>query len=90
MAKREGTVELATGEVGQWHAKKGTIYVSYDGEERSAYIGGFGFRRQALAQLLLEELVADHLESRRKLAAAASSMAAINQPLFSFSKRNRK
>lgn len=59
MAKREGTFKLPNGESARWRTCKGTIRLTYGKHERAAYLGGFGFNPEALARILLEEIIAD-------------------------------
>jgi hypothetical protein len=62
--RTEGKVKLSTKEVGEWHVAKGALTVSYGPHEKSAPLGAFALNPQALARVLLAELVMDELEAR--------------------------
>ena len=68
MAKRNGTVVLASGEQGEWYVAHGVLHVSYAGNFLENSVGAFGFDMEALARILLVELVEDTLQLRARSA----------------------
>lgn len=56
---KQGTVALISGEVAEWHVCKRVLYVRHGDIERSTEVGGFGIYPQALASILLSEMVLD-------------------------------
>lgn len=63
---RQGTVTLPSGEVAQWRVSKHVLYVRHGAVERSSELGGFGLYPEALATILLAEMVMDTREAPRR------------------------
>ena len=64
MANRHGTVVLASGEQGEWYLAQNVLHVSYHGNSIENSVGAFSFDVEALARILLVELVEDVLAQR--------------------------
>ena len=62
--RTEGKVKLSTKEVGEWQVQKGVLTVNYGAHQKSAPLGAFALNPQALARVLLTEIVADDFETR--------------------------
>lgn len=56
---RQGTVQLPSGEVAHWHILERMLYVRHRDCEKSSELGGFRLYPQALASILLSEMVLD-------------------------------
>jgi hypothetical protein len=61
--RTEGKVKLSTKEVGEWRVAKGILTVSYGPHEKSAPLGAFALNPQALARVLLTEIVTDDFDT---------------------------
>ena len=57
--RTEGKVKLSTKEIGEWHVAKGVLTVTHGPHEKSAPLGAFALNPQALARVLLTEIVDD-------------------------------
>lgn len=62
--RTEGKVKLSTKEVGEWRVARGILTVSHGDQEKSAPLGAFALNPQALARVLLTELVTDDSGTR--------------------------
>jgi hypothetical protein len=77
--RTEGKVKLSTKEVGEWHVAKGILTVNYGPHEKSAPLGAFALNPQALARVLLTEIVSDdfgtsEVNTKHESGAARESM----------------
>jgi hypothetical protein len=61
--RTEGKVKLSTKEVGEWRVARSVLTVTYAGQEKSAPLGAFALNPQALARVLLTDLVSEDFET---------------------------